>query len=621
MASNYFNTDRAAHWIKHNHQCRIPKRWVFFDTESIAERINGEEVQRYRVGAAIRWRYGLKRGDYAESSIFDNPRSLWEWIDDYAKVEQRTVVFAHNLGHDARIGAIFDILPTLGWQLEWCNLDRNVSAMKWSSDHGTLVFADTWTWLPMELSVVAPNVGLRKLVMPPSNASLARWEKYLMRDVEIGYRVVSELIKYIGAEDLGNWQPTGAGMAYATWRHKFLSHKILVHDDEDAINAERAAMHTGRAEAWKHGKLMGDRWTEIDMRNAYVRIASDSELPCKLRMRCGALSISQYQRLHATSALLCRAYVETNVPCVPVHHENRTLWPIGNFETWLWDAEIDLLLQEGQYVKIREAYVYTRAPILQEWGNWVLDMLSTGNERTPAVIRTWIKHCSRALIGRIALRTPTWEAFGDNPSGEVGITYMSDVDTGITHRLMHVGNRTLIETERREGKDSLPAVTGYIMSVCRVRLWRAMRAAGLTWVAHVDTDSLIVGHSGYVALRAAYGPDFDRDWQAKGTWRRLIVYGPRNYRCGDLRKTSGVPRKATEILPNVFTGEQWHGLATDIENGRSDAVTISVGHWEMTQKDPRRKGCAGDSCETEAYEVGVSSVAASSSASISGSGA
>lgn len=621
MRDSYFGADRAAHWIKLNHQCRIPKRWVFFDTESIAERINGDEVQRYRVGAAIRWRHGLKRGDYAESAIFDNAASLWSWVSDYTVVEQRTVVFAHNLGHDARIAAIFDELPKLGWSLEWCNLDRNVSAMKWSSDHGTLVFADTWTWLPMELKAVAPSVGLRKLAMPPANATLARWEKYLMRDVEIGYRVVRELIDYIGTEDLGNWQPTGAGMAYATWRHKFLTHKVLVHDDEQAIAAERAAMHTGRAEAWKHGQILGDRWTEVDMRNAYVRICEDSEMPCKLRMHTGQLSIRQYERLGASSRLLCRAYVEQALPIVPTQHDGRTLWPIGSFESWLWDAEIDLLLAEGQYVKIREAYVYTKAPILQAWAQWVLALMARADQRISPVVQTWAKHCSRALIGRIALRTPTWEQFGDNPSGETGITYMRDVETGITHRLMHVGDRTLIESERREGRDSLPAVTGYVMSVCRARLWLAMRHAGLENVAHVDTDSLLVGRRGYDALRAAYGESYSDMWQTKGTWRRLVIYGPRNYRCGDLRKVSGVPRKATEILPNVFTGEQWHGLATDIEAGRSDAVTISAGKWEMTAKDPRRQDAPGTDCETVAYVVGVSSVAASESASISGSGA
>lgn len=593
---------------------------MFFDCESKSERVDKEEIQSWRMGAAIRWRHGLKRGDYAEHGLFDNPQSLWKWVDEFCHPEQRTVVFAHNLGYDTRIAQILDILPTLGWSLEWCNLDRNVSAMKWSSDHGTLVFADTWTWLPLPLESVAPTVGMAKLKMPTPKASPIKWERYCANDAEIGYRVVKELLAYIDTEDLGNWQPTGAGMAYATWRHKFLTHKVLVHDDENAIAAERAAMHTGRAEAWKHGYLMGDRWTEVDLRNAYISIAANTDLPCKLRMATGALSVTQYRKLLVSNRILAYCYIETSSPIVPYRDSDRTLWPIGHFESWLWDAEIDLLIEAGQYVKIKKAYVYTAKPILADWAKWVLATIAPSNEVESPVIRTWLKHCSRALIGRIALRTPSWEQFGDNPTGNTGITYMHDADTGKQHRLMHVGDRTLIETERREGRDSLPAVTGYIMSACRALLWTAMDAAGEGELAHVDTDSMILSQRGLQRVLEAWGSSFESVWQIKGTWRKLVVYGPRNYRCADQRKSAGIPKKAIETSPNVFTGEQWHGLASDIEAGRSNVVTISEGNWEIKSTDPRRQDAPGVGTETIAYAVGVSSFAAESSPSSSGIG-
>jgi len=621
MVSGYYGDERRAHWIRLNHQCRIPKRWVFFDCESKSERIDGEEIQTWNMGAAIRWRHGLKRGDYVERGVFDDPKALWKWVDEFCHSEQRTIVFAHNLGYDTRIAQILDILPMLGWSLEWCNLDRNVSAMKWSGPNGTLVFADTWTWLPLPLESVAPSVGMRKMPMPKITAPLIKWQKYCANDAEIGYLVVKELVNYIATEDLGNWQPTGAGMAYATWRHKFLTDKVLVHDDEDAIAAERAAMHTGRAEAWRHGKLEYGKWTEVDMRNAYIRIAANTDLPCKLRMQTGSISITQYKKLLVSNRILAHCYIETSSPIVPYRNSDRTLWPIGNFETWLWDAEIDLLIESGQYVKIKKAYIYTAKPILSAWAKWVLNTIAPSNEVESPVVRTWLKHCSRALIGRIALRTPNWEQFGDNPSGATGITYMQDMESGKTHRLMHVGNRTLLETERREGRDSLPQVTGYIMSACRALLWRAMSAAGEGELAHVDTDSMILSERGLQRVRSAWGSSFDSVWQIKGTWRKLVVYGPRNFRCADLRKTAGVPKKATEILPNVFTGEQWHGLATDIEAGRHNAVTISEGKWEMKGKDPRRDDAAGADGLTTAYVVGVSSATAVSSVSSSGTGA
>jgi DNA polymerase type B, organellar and viral len=441
--------------------------------------------------------------------------------------------------------------------------------------------------------------------MPAPTAPDASWENYCSRDVQITYHVVSELLAYIGSEKLGNWQPTGAGMAYATWRHKFLTHKILVHDDADVIAAEREAMHTGRAEAWRHGVLDRGIWTEVDMRDAYVRIAAESALPVKLKFRTGRISVTQYNELAGCYRILAKCRVDASMPCVPVRHEGRTLWPAGTFSTWLWDCEIALLKEEGQAFTITDSYVYSRAPVLHEWAKWILSVTGRNGDAVSPVVRTWAKHCGRALIGRLSLRAPSWEQYGENPGGETGISHMTDAASGVTSRLMHVGDQTLIETARGEGKDSLPQITGWVMAECRARLWRAMRAAGLDHLAHVDTDSLLVDAAGLGALREALGAAWGTHWAVKGSWRRLVVYGPRNYRAGPVRKVAGVPARATEVLPNVFRGERWSGLATDMEAGRHNRVTIEQAEWVMRTPDPRRADAAGGHGFTVPRKVGT----------------
>ena len=599
-----FADDRQPHWVRKNHQVRIPKRWIAFDTEATARFENGTEIQEWSTGTAIRWRRDLKTGDHAESGTFDSPWDMWQWIADHCKPGTRTVAVAHNLGYDVRISNVFELLPKLGFELEWCNLDGNVSSMTWRSDHGTLVLADLWTWLPVPLSSVAPMVGTDKLIMPASNAPKWQWEKYCAHDTHIVYRAMSELLDYVDGNQLGNWQPTGAGMAYATWRHKFMSHKILVHDDIDAISAERSAMHTGRAEAWKHGTLRGDLWTEVDMRNAYVTIASEVELPARLKFKSGRISESQYRKLQQSYRVLAKCDITTDVECVPYYNGSRTIWPVGTFTSWLWDTEIDCAISEGATIRITESYCYAKAPILQDWAKWVLDSLTPDNEIDPATVRTWKKHSGRALIGRLSLRCPRWEHYGNNPMRETGISRTIDGDTGKERRMMHVGDKTFMETAKVEGGDSLPQVTGYIMAVCRVRLWEAMRTAGLDQVAHVDTDGLLVSRAGLAALTAAWGAELDARWKVKATYRKLVVHGPRNYRCDTLRKVSGVPRKADEIETNKFTGEKWHSLAYDMEHNEPGKVTISQGEWNVKTHDPRRVDAPGDQCATMPMRLG-----------------
>src|SRR5260370_11373909 len=166
---------RQAHWIRGNAQERMPSRMVAFDTESRSRRNGDMAAQEWRVGCAISWRTDLKTGDHCEAHVFETALDLWSWVSDFCHAGTRTVVWAHNLSHDVRISQALTILPRLGFTLEWCNLDQNVSSMTWRSDHGTLVFADTYTWVPLPLGSMAPLVGVIKFTMPQENHDDELW--------------------------------------------------------------------------------------------------------------------------------------------------------------------------------------------------------------------------------------------------------------------------------------------------------------------------------------------------------------------------------------------------------------------------------------------------------------
>lgn len=595
----------------------MPPRMVAFDTESRSHDEENVEVQEWRVGCAIRWRTDTKASDHREARVFDTPDAFWSWVSDFCRKGTRTVVWAHNLGYDVRISRMFDILPGLGFHLEWCNLDRNISSATWRSDHGTIVLADTWTWIPLPLKVIAGECGMVKYDMPSDRAPDESWARYCMQDTEILYRVVSELMAFITSEGLGNWQPTGAGMAYATWRHKFLTDKVLVHDDVGALEAERIAMHTGRAEAWRHGEVTKGKWTEVDFQNAYLRIAAEIEVPRKLHMVCPSLSMGQFRRLRDRFAILARVTITTSVPVVPTRINQRHVWPVGTFDTWLWDNELGVALRYGAEVKIHESYVYVKAPVLQGWGRWVLDVLHDDSGRYSGIVRTHIKHCSRAFIGRLALRTPTWEYFGTNIDGYTGITHVWLTDEKRETRFLHVGQDTLIETAREEGKDSLPMITGYIMAEQRCREWELMNAAGLENLAHVDTDSVLCNSTGLSRIREHYGDRFTSTLTIKGTFTRLLVYGPRSYYQGKTRKTSGIPAKASENPDGSFSGERWSSLSTDLADGYAGAVRVHGATWHLAKTDPRRGEAVGGQGFTRAYDAGELSSANGSSAGTS----
>lgn len=588
MDSDQPYPDRPAHWIRPNHAERIPHRWIVADTEAVSSMRGGDEVQALRCVDAVRWRDDLDTGDHEEWHSGESAEGFWGWVAAYCKRGARTVLWFHNASYDLRTLDCFRLLPELGFELEWCNLDRDVSVVTWRSDHGTLVICDTWTWLPKPLSEIGGMVGIGKPGLPDHDDSLSAWHTRCRADVSITAAAVRELLQFVRAEHLGNWQPSGAGMGYAAWRHRFLGHKILVHNDAPAIAAEREAMHAGRAEAWWHGPAAGGPFTEWDMHMSYCRIAAECDVPVKLFAHDPNPTPAVHKWAMRTWTVLARVEVTTDVPVVPARVGDRTLWPVGTFETTLWQPELELITRTGGTYKVLEQWRYNMAPALRQWATWSMDTLAVADSPVTPVQRAWVKHQSRALIGRLGLRNATWTEWGGNPFGWLGITGLVDGETGEQQRMMHVGGKTFVETGRREGRNSLPQITGYIMAVARVRLHDACSAAGVANVVHVDTDSLICNRHGSVALSAAIAAGLPGGWRAKEKWHKIDVTGPRHYRSSGRRCIPGVPVAATETDPGVFRGEVWESLATSLQRSEGDTVNILTRTWRPKRFDGRR---------------------------------
>jgi len=466
------------------------------DTESQREPLPGGEQLRFRLACGARWRDDLPTGDHLQRADFWDAKQFWEWVTAWCYTHGRTVLWFHNAGHDLGQLHAFELLPAMGYELDWCNLSRDVSVITWRGPRGTLVIADTYTWVPKSLDVLAPMVGSTKTPLPGKDDPDEVWLARCRTDVETTRLIVGELLTFIRTEHLGNWQPSGAGMGNTAWRHRFMTHKVLVHDDADALVAEREAMHTGRAEAWWHGPARGGPFTEWDMHMSYCRIAAECDLPAKLFEHDIRPSRKVHQWALDKWRVLARVTITSEKPVVPARIDGRICWPVGTWETWLWDAELDLIREAGGSYQVHEQYRYTRRPILADWARWSMQMCGLSADHVSPVAREWVKHQSRATIGRMALRTASWEQFGDNWLDHTGISLLTDHETGETTRMMHVGTRVLIETGRSEANNAVPQVTSWIMSEARARLWRACQVAGTDHVLHVDTDSLICDAAG-----------------------------------------------------------------------------------------------------------------------------
>lgn len=527
------------------------------------------------------------------------PADLWSYVDGRTKARARTIVVAHNMGYDLRISNALIELPALGWDLDQFAISGKTLTMTWRRDKRTLVFCDSMTWWPFGLAKVGEMVGVIKPPLPAWDDTDEAWEYRCRCDVEILQAANREVLAWIEGQDLGNWAKTGAGMAWANWRHRHYTHKVLVHADNEARAAEVSAIGTGRCEAWRWGPQIAGGMVEWDYPLAYPRIASEVRVPTRLYSHVSAPSLGWLDRLPTYRRAVVRASVETAVPTLPHHDGERWLWPVGQFSGWWWDTELQLAAETAERIELHEAWTYQAALALKDWGEWVIGACTDTTGAYSALQRATAKHWSRALIGRFGAKYPIWTEYGDSPEPGVEVGDLFDTASGRVGKFMTLGEKYFVGLDEAYVADACPAIMGLVMAECRVRLWRAAAFAGFEHVAYMDTDGLLVDAEGDRNLTLWTKEGEGWGIRRKRRYKSVEILGPRQLIVDGEARISGVPKTAQRMAGHDFEGERWEGVEQALRNGRPGAVVIRRTPWHIVAVDLRRTHLPGGLTEAK----------------------
>lgn len=575
-----------AHYLRPNHVTSIPRRFVYLDSEAHQRAHQGARRQHFRLAVAAFEKYNAddQRWGKRTTTTYSDPHALWVDIDAVCATKARTIVWAHNLAYDLRITHGLTELAKLGWEMRAVKLDGGHAWASYRKGTRTLMLCDTMSWVPHGLDTLAPMLGMAKCPLPPWEDTFEAWEARCVRDVEILAEAVHRLMRFVVDADLGNWRPTGAGQAWSAFRHRFMAHDLLVHDDQEAREAERRAVHTGRCEAWRWGNLSGGPFTEWDYSAAYATVGKDRDVPVRLLRSHRALEVEQWRRLAEVYAVCANVRVRTMGASVPLRLDDRIVWPVGEFRTTLWENELALALDEGAHVEIERAWVYEREPALRAFCTWCLDLLDEERTDVDPVARLLVKHFSRALIGRFGARWRKWGAAGVMDFEDVRRWRDINGDDGTKTEYLQVARQVWAETGLTDAPDCLPQIMSWVTAECRVRLWRATRAAGPEHVAYLDTDSLICDLKGSERLRGTRIPGL----RPKGSWRSVEVLGPRQLVLDGSVRAAGLPRGARKLSDGSFSAETWRTLDRSLKEGEAHTVVIAERRARLRGTDRRR---------------------------------
>lgn len=616
-------SERIPHYVRALVTSTFPKRYAYLDTESVSvDDSPTQSTQTFRIASLILERWSERRDGWDVSGChhFADALSLWQRVDKFVTASQKTVLWAHNLGYDLRISKALTVLPEMGWQFSVIRLHEDIA---WAEvvrvrDGARLVMCDTFSWLPTSLANIAKLMGEEKNPLPDNDSDdIEAWFKRCDHDVEIMADAWRKIHGWLQDNELGPWRMSGPAEAWAIWRRRFQTHKMLVHDDQELLAAEREASYSGRAEAFWHGKAKG-KFTEWDYRHSYASTCAIANVPTRCVspwLKDDSQTDKIYDELErgesayltgcmSTTTALVDASVEItlrhddDIPVLPYRmigsttgKPGRVVWPTGTFRGTWWAPELLAAEQSNQigHVKIHRVAWYRCEPALAAWAQWAIGTIDAPD--TDPLIAQLVKQFSRTLVGRFGMRYSEYVPTHVMPSDDVLCGYwLSQDSTEKTRRMMQIGSQVYVEGDNTEGADSCPQVMSYVMMLTRLRLLEAMQAAGGTKnVCYCDTDGLIVSAEGSKRLETYHDVSVGT-LRPKAHYSNLMLIGPKQLIIDSRPRIAGLSSKPLgQNADGSWIVQQWERTRSALEAGRPNEVRVRTLNIHPGTKNGRRR--------------------------------
>lgn len=566
---------RRAHFLKALSSNQIPSDCVWTDTETDAEIIDNKTERHVLREGISAYRRQYARGQWSKPKWTDYTtiKGFWDNIESRLHGKIKLYVFAHNWGFDAPVLDLFNELPKRGWTLQSAVIESPPIILTYRRDKHTLCFIDTLNIWRMPLSVLGDSLDLPKLEMPTDTSSKEAWHTYNKRDVEIIMTACINWFKFIRDYGLGGFAPTIASQAFRTFRHRFLHTEILIDDNDDALKLARSGVFGGRTECFEIGKLSGDVY-KVDYNSMYPSVMHDNLYPTVLCGYGDSVSLKKLAEHLGSYCVVARVTVVTVEPIYPKHYNSRLIFPVGEFETTLSSPELIYGLAQGHIKKVHEIAIYFRANIFAGYIGFFHQLKQKAEAAGDMVLRGQCKLLLNSLWGKFAQQGRFYTKIGPDPENRIKVWADYDVDDDKLHHFRAFGGILEMKTDDPESRYSHPAISAHVTAHARLKLYTAIKKAGVDNVYYCDTDSIWCNRTGYDALADEIHPTKLGQLALEGESDNVTIFGLKDYEFGDETRIKGVKKRARKIATNIYEQEQFSSLKYNVRNGDLSAPII-----------------------------------------------
>lgn len=558
------------HYLRPNETVWTPPVVACLDTETTWSATAAGQVHALRCWAAhLEVRRARKTGQPGtEDDDGTDPSDLALTIDAWTRTHRSVWLYAHNLAFDLTTSQLAGELGRLGWEVTEFAVDSPAPFVRMARGTSHLTMADSFSWLPASIDVIAGRLGMAKLALPGDGDDLATWLARCRQDVAILAAAMHTLMSWWESARLGRWSLTGVACGWNAMRHQVNPRRILIHPGQAGIAADRAAIYGGRRSTWRTGPLPPGRYAELDFESAYPRIAAALPLPHERMAAFTSLPAGHPWVTSERHSIIARVRIVTATPRWPCRAGGRVWYPVGDFTTTLAGPDIAEAARLGCLREIGPGHVHRLGYALAPWARWILAAAAGADHSVPPVAALTLKHWGRAVIGKWAQHGFTTTEIGPAPTSGWDAVEGWNHTRGARAAIIDFGGRRWQATADGTADNCYPAVLAFVEAHVRVRLGRVLEQIPRRALVCADTDGLIADLATFDGWELDAASVKPLTMRVKSTYASVEVIGPQHLILDGKRRFAGVPASATASRDGTLTALLWPKLAWQMGHGR-----------------------------------------------------
>ena len=155
---------RKPHVLKPNERTAVPRRFLFFDTETFTKDDSGYTYHILRLGVA---RYVELKKDLTIKTdkwyTFEWVHEFWAILDRHLQKKSPLWIIAHNIDFDASVVKLYKYMEEQGFVVtKWFVQDRGLYLKAKRGDE-TIVLHDSLLIFPVSLRELGKHIGIEFL--------------------------------------------------------------------------------------------------------------------------------------------------------------------------------------------------------------------------------------------------------------------------------------------------------------------------------------------------------------------------------------------------------------------------------------------------------------------------